>query len=79
MTRQKLSDLCPGDHAVIASIDHVGGHHIRKLLAFGMTPGAEVAVLQNYPAWVIQIDYAQIAFDTELAEHININKINKRK
>ncbi len=42
------------------------------LLAYGLTPGARVRVLQHRPVTIIQVEHLEIALERSLAEGIQI-------
>jgi len=42
------------------------------LLAYGLTPGARVRVLQHRPVTIVQVDHLEIALERSLAEGIRI-------
>lgn len=44
-----LKDLQVGDHARVAGFLEGGGAYRRKLLSFGLTPGAEISVTRLAP------------------------------
>ena len=51
-----------------------GGEHLRKLTTFGILPGAQIEILQTYPAYVLKIGYTQIALDYQIAQNIIVIK-----
>jgi Fe2+ transport system protein FeoA len=44
----------------------------QKLIALGVVPGARLKILQRFPAYVIQIDFTQIAIDHHLAKAVRV-------
>ena len=70
----RLHELKIGDKASIHSFDNLADRHARKLLALGVMPGMVVTVLQLSPTFVIQLEYAQLAIDREIAFHILVQK-----
>ena len=69
-----LTKLHKGDAATIVSLSTRKIQQLRKLMVFGIFPGAMVKVLQTFPAFVLQIEYTQLALDREIAEKIIVNK-----
>lgn len=43
------------------------------LLAYGVTPGQRVKVLQNKPLTIVQIDFTELALDNELANAVQVS------
>jgi Fe2+ transport system protein FeoA len=43
---------------------------LQKLAVFGIVPGNEITLLQSRPAYVLQIEYTQLAIDQLLASTI---------
>lgn len=63
-----------GDKATVITVEAQSGEHLRKLAAFGLLPGVEIKVLQTLPAYVLQVDYTQLALDYEMASGIIVKK-----
>lgn len=42
----------------------------QKLLALGVVPGARVRVVQRFPAYVLEVGFAQIAVDHHIAKAV---------
>lgn len=43
---------------------------LQKLAIFGIMPGGEITLLQSRPAYVLQVEYTQLAIDYLLASTI---------
>lgn len=71
---QLITSLARGDKARVITVETGSGNHIRKLAALGVLPGVEVEVLQTSPAYVIQVNYTQLALDYDIASHIIVKK-----
>lgn len=75
-----MSDMTPltalkkGDKAFVADFKPNIAAHLAKLTAFGILPGAEVEVVQVFPAYLIKVGFTQLAIDYELAAHILIHR-----
>ena len=74
MQERRLCELQLGEEAIVSSFINLEDPHIRKMLAFGILPGALVKVLQVSPTLVIRVGHTQLALDRELAAHIAIQK-----
>lgn len=68
-----LNDLGNGDSGTLR---HVGGRLSRKntLAVFGLTEGAEVTLLQRYPACVVQVGETELALDAEIARELLVER-----
>jgi DtxR family Mn-dependent transcriptional regulator len=47
-----------------------------SLAVFGVVPGAEITLLQQQPACVVQIGETQLALDPEIAESILLDDVD---
>lgn len=47
---------------------------LRKLTAFGIMPGVEVEILQDFPSYVLGVGYTQIALDYQIAKNIIVTR-----
>jgi Fe2+ transport system protein FeoA len=45
-----------------------------RLAGAGVLPGAEVRVVQRWPAWVIRIGFAELAIDDVAARHVRVRR-----
>lgn len=69
-----LSDLDEGERARVLRLE-AEGPGLRKLLAMGILPGVEVAVVQSHPMPVIQAGYTTLAVDRELAQAVAVQRL----
>ena len=72
--KQKVTNLVRGEKAKVITVETNSVTHIRKLAVFGLLPGVEVEVLQTCPAYVLQVNYTQLALDYEIASSIIVQK-----
>ncbi len=68
-----ITELKPGESARVVSLPNESSY-LRKLTSFGILPGVEVEVLQVSPAYVLCIEYTQLAVDFEVARRIIVEK-----
>jgi DtxR family transcriptional regulator, Mn-dependent transcriptional regulator len=47
-----------------------------KLAAMGVLPGAELRMVQRYPAYVFRIGHAEFAVDEEMARHVRVHRLH---
>lgn len=69
-----LSDLDEGERARVLRLE-AQGPGLHKLLAMGILPGVEVAVVQSHPMPVIQTGYTTLAIDKALAQAVAVLRL----
>lgn len=69
--RMRLDELPTGQTARVTRVKDEGGHW-RKLMAFGIRPGALLRVDQRFPSIVVQVGQTRVALDTRAAALIEI-------
>ena len=67
-----LSQLLDGQNGKVAYIYAPKLDQLQKLTAMGILPGAEISVLQSFPAHVFQVGQTQFAVDREVADAIYV-------
>lgn len=69
--RGSLADLSPGMTATIGGFDsQLSSNRRLDFIAYGLSPGNQVEVLQQSPVTIIKIDNTELAMEKELARHI---------
>jgi Fe2+ transport system protein FeoA len=61
-----------GEAGRIEHLDTGDRNLIQRLVALGILPGATVKLIRRMPAFVVQVDNAQIAMDERMAGHIQV-------
>ena len=70
-SQQTLADILPGDRAQVISFDeHMPLSRKTHLMAYGLSPGYWVEVLQQSPVTIIQIEHTELAMERDLAHGI---------
>ena len=69
-----LTQLKSGDTGSITAIERLSGADRRKLIAFGIMPGAWLQVLQTVPVYVVKIENTELALDYEMARAIVVKR-----
>ncbi|MEI6512121.1 MAG: FeoA family protein [bacterium] len=67
-----LNKLAKRKRATVVTINRHDGTHWRKLLAFGIVPGATLVVIQRFPAIVIRIGETEVALDLDTARLVTV-------
>ncbi|WP_371371351.1 FeoA family protein [Sporomusa aerivorans] len=79
MREQPVTVLKAGDKARVVAIAGQDAGYIRKLTVFGLLPGADIEVMQTFPAYVLSIGNTQLALDREIATGIIVVKCQQDK
>ncbi len=69
-----LTLLGEGVRARVIRLDQPGSQETAHLVALGVLPGAEVTLLQRYPAFVMRIGHTEFAVDDQLARRIHVGR-----
>ena len=67
-----LATLAAGAKGVVAGVEDADPQRVDRLLALGVTPGAQVTVLQTFPGVVFLCDQTELAVERRVAEAILI-------
>lgn len=65
-----LSALAAGTRGTVHRVHGHGSHGSDRLLALGVTPGAEITVLQTFPGIVFRCDQTELAVERVVADSI---------
>ncbi|MGD8604386.1 MAG: FeoA family protein [Anaerolineales bacterium] len=67
-----LADMQPGQSGQVLGLKDpsLRKQQVRKYLAMGLVPGAEIRLIQRFPAYVFEMGYSQFAIDRELASDV---------
>lgn len=69
-----LTDVPAGGVATVVGLADTSGSHARALAGLGLLPGAEIEVVQRFPAWILRVDHAEIAVDGDLARQVRVRR-----
>lgn len=70
-----LSDLKAGERGTVSCLQQPGAQSSWRLAAMGVLPGAELLVVQRYPACIFRIGHAEFAVDQEMAGHVRVHRL----
>ena len=68
----RLADTRPGTRGIVMRIVGGAGANADRLIALGVSPGAEITVLQTFPAYVFACDQTELAVEHAVARAIVI-------
>jgi DtxR family transcriptional regulator, Mn-dependent transcriptional regulator len=71
-----LTQLREGDRGSVSCLQNPASTAACKLAAMGVLPGAELSVVQQYPACVFRIGHSEFAVDTEMARHVRVHPLS---
>ncbi len=69
-----LDRLREGERGAIAYVSSTDGERFKKIMAMGVLPGEEVALVRRYPSFVFRVGFSQYAVDEEMAEAIFVRR-----
>ena len=72
----RLSRLGVGQQARVAFLTPSFHKRFDRLAAFGMNPGAELALHQRKPAYLVRLGETELALDAEIADEIFVRPLN---
>lgn len=69
----RLGDLAPGAVAKVLEIDVTISRWRERLIAYGLSPGREVEVVQQSPVTVVRVERIDLAFESQIAAGILVS------
>lgn len=73
----RLADMESGEEGVIAYLHSENDDDLRKLMAMGALPGANVELEQRFPSFLIRLDNSRFAIDKEMAGQVFVRRTRK--
>jgi DtxR family Mn-dependent transcriptional regulator len=70
-----LTTLLAGQRGCVTCLDQSSGPAVARLGALGLLPGIELEVVQQFPAFVLRMGYAEIAIDDALACAVRVRRV----
>jgi Fe2+ transport system protein FeoA len=67
-----LGDLAVGAQARLVGFDSLDERDLHRLVAFGLTPGVGLKVLQRVPAYILKIHETELVLEQSLANAIYV-------
>ena len=70
----RVTELGEGESARVSCLEEPGSPVALRLAAAGVLPGAEVRLVQRWPAYVVRIGFAELALDGAAARHVRVRR-----
>lgn len=70
-----LSSLQAGERGTVSCLQQPAEQSAWKLAAMGVLPGAELRVVQRYPACIFRIGHSEFAIDKQLADRVRVHRL----
>ena len=71
----RLSALAANQRARVVRVLHDDAARAERLLALGVTPGAELTVLQTFPGVIFRCDETELAVEPDVAQSILVEPV----
>lgn len=71
-----LADVHPGDRALVRGLDGLDTDRRERLQAYGIVPGRHVHVMQHAPVTVVRVEHTHVAFESHLAEGVEVEAVS---
>ncbi len=71
----RLSDLHPGQSAMVMAIKSNNPKRMERLSIFGVTPGCEITLVQRQPAYVLRVGFTELSCEREIADEILVETV----
>lgn len=71
-----LTELGTGEVGSVTCLQDPASAASCKLAAMGVLPGADLRVIQRYPAYVFRIGHAEFAVDEAMARHVRVHRLH---
>jgi len=70
-----LGELLPGERGTVSCLQQPSAQAVWRLAAMGVLPGAELRVVQRYPACIFRIGHSEFAIDERMATHVRVHRL----
>jgi Fe2+ transport system protein FeoA len=75
----RLSSLRAGTRAVVRRVLPDSNGRAERLLALGVTPGAQIEVLQTFPGVVFRCDETELAIEPAVARAVLVDVLEPQR
>lgn len=69
-TGRRLDQLTEASDAVVTGFNGLSEHAMRRLMAYGLVPGARFKLLQRRPAYILRVGQTELALEAEIAASV---------
>jgi len=74
-TGRRLNQLHDADDAVVIGFNGLSERATRRLMAYGLVPGARFKLLQRRPAYILRVGQTELALESEIAESVYVDEL----
>lgn len=75
-TGRRLNQLHDADDAVVIGFNGLSERATRRLMAYGLVPGARFKLLQRRPAYILRVGQTELALESEIAESVYVEELS---
>ncbi len=76
-TARTVADLQPGESARVDCLYCERAARCERLMAYGLTQGQTVTLVQRSPAYVVRVEETELALDEEMARCIGVEPLSR--
>ncbi|MFB6286019.1 MAG: FeoA family protein [Candidatus Bipolaricaulia bacterium] len=70
-----LDGLSSSRNAVVTGFNGLSERATRRLMAYGLVPGARVTLLQRRPAYILRVGQTELALEAEVAASVHVEAL----
>ncbi len=72
---RRLDELPSAGNAVVTGFNGLSERATRRLMAYGLVPGARVTLLQRRPAYILRVGQSELALEAEIAASVHVEAL----
>jgi len=72
---RRLDELVDASDAVVTGFNGLSERATRRLMAYGLVPGARFKLLQRRPAYILQVGQTELALESEIAASVHVDAV----
>lgn len=70
---RRLDELLDTNDGVVTGFNDISERAMRRLMAYGVVPGARFKLLQRRPAYILQVGQTELALESEIAASVCVD------
>lgn len=72
---RQLNQLLDASDGVVTGFNGLSDRAQRRLMAYGLVPGARFRLLQRRPAYILRVGQTELALESEIAESVYVDTL----